>query len=151
MKLGEIIKIYRDKHDLSMEQFGSMAGISKMTISVLERNYNPKTGKEPSASSATLRGCAKAMSMTLDELIAMLDDDQLVHVATTMPMTEYARTNNLDSRFEQLIDELENRKDGFSINDIQLTEKDIKFICESFECHWNYVRSIIASGHNQNK
>lgn len=147
MKIGEIIKSYREKHDLSMDQFGSMAGVSKMTISVLERNFNPKTGKEPSASSATLRGCAKAMNMTLDELIALLDDDQLINVATVAPNHIYARSNDLDARFEHFLDELENRKDGFMINSIKLNQSDVDLIRESFQAHWNYIKTTILNNH----
>lgn len=83
MKLGEVIREYRMRENLSMGDFANETGLSKTYISMLERNYNTSTGKEIIPSIATLSACAKAMHCTLDDLIDLLDDDQLVNVCFT--------------------------------------------------------------------
>ena len=45
MTLGEIIKDYRIKNNLSMDAFSIQSGLSKAYISLLEKNRHPKTGK----------------------------------------------------------------------------------------------------------
>lgn len=45
MTLGEIIKAFRKEHDMSMDDFSRVSGISKSYISLLEKNKHPKTGK----------------------------------------------------------------------------------------------------------
>lgn len=82
MKLGELIKSYRKIHNLSLGQFAEKAGLSKMYLSMLEKNYNPSTGKEILPSTTTFQKCAKAMGISIDQLLENLDNDQLVHVIT---------------------------------------------------------------------
>lgn len=143
MKIGEIIKSYRMAHDLSMEQFGNMAGISKMTISVFERNFNPKTGKEPSASSDSLKKCARAMGMTLDELIEMLDDDQLINVAVTNK-TEFKRSNDIERRFNDFMMELELRKDDMVLDGHTLTKEEKEMLSNMLANDLAMMKRIIS-------
>ena len=46
MELRTFINSYRKKHDLTMEEFAKLASLSKGYISMLERGYNPQTGKK---------------------------------------------------------------------------------------------------------
>ena len=102
MKLGELIKSYRESHGLSMSQFAKKAGLSKMYLSMLEKNYNPSTGKEILPSTTTFQKCAQAMGVTIDQLLSKLDNDQLIHVIT-VPESEIIQTvtkyHNLRSQF----------------------------------------------------
>ena len=78
MYIGEIIKEYRDKHGLSMQDFANLSGISKAYIGVLEKVYNPTT-KEPVAPSLPkIKAIATAMGMELDDLLKLLDSNQPV-------------------------------------------------------------------------
>ncbi len=43
--LGDIIKEYRKSHRMSMDSFAERAGLSKPYISMLEKNFNPKSRK----------------------------------------------------------------------------------------------------------
>lgn len=83
MKLGEILKQYRDTHNVSMSEFAIRIGMSKAYVSMLEKNYNPSTQKPIVPSVHTLKKCAKAMGITLDELVRSLDDDQLINLVET--------------------------------------------------------------------
>ena len=45
MNLGDLIRNYREKHDLSQRQFAEMCDLSNGYISILEKGANPNTGK----------------------------------------------------------------------------------------------------------
>lgn len=72
MTLGDIIAAYRAEHNLSMEAFANLAGISKAYISMLERNRTQR-GDEPVPSIDTFRKVADAMGLDVDALIRMVD------------------------------------------------------------------------------
>jgi transcriptional regulator with XRE-family HTH domain len=85
MYIGELIKKYREKHGLSMQDFANLSGISKAYIGVLEKVYNPTT-KEPVAPSLPkIQAIASATGMELDDLLKLLDRDQPVIVNTNRP------------------------------------------------------------------
>lgn len=99
MYIGELIKKYREKHGLSMQDFANLSGISKAYIGVLEKVYNPTT-KEPVAPSLPkIQAIASAMGMELDDLLKLLDRDQPVIVNTNRP----AQRLNEDEK--QLLDD----------------------------------------------
>lgn len=82
MYIGELIKLYRKQHGLSMQDFANSSGISKAYIGLLEKVYNPST-KEPIAPSLPkIQAIAKAMGMELDDLLHQLDSNQPVIVNT---------------------------------------------------------------------
>jgi repressor LexA len=74
MLLGEMIKEYRRKHDLSQRQFALMSGLSNGYISMLERNLNPSSGRPLVPSLPVLKKVASAMRLSLDDLMQMADD-----------------------------------------------------------------------------
>ncbi len=75
MTLGDYIKEYRSVHKLSMDDFASRSGMSKAYVSILERNYNPSTGKAAIPSLETIKRVATATSVDFNDLIAMLDEN----------------------------------------------------------------------------
>lgn len=81
MTIGEIIKHYRTANDLSMDNFGKLASLSKAYISILERGSNPRNNKPVIPSIDTLRAVAQAMNMDLNELINLLDDNQKIKLS----------------------------------------------------------------------
>ena len=81
MTIGEIIKHYRTANDLSMDNFGKLASLSKAYISILERGSNPRNNKPVIPSIDTLRAIAQAMNMDLNELINLLDDNQKIKIS----------------------------------------------------------------------
>lgn len=85
MTLGDYIKEYRQTHSYSMDEFAQRTGISKAYISILERNYNPSTGKAAIPSLDTIKRVAVATAVDFNELIAMLDGDQKVFLGTDKP------------------------------------------------------------------
>lgn len=76
MYLGELIREYRKKHQISMQTFADRAGLSKAYISQLESNRNPKTGDSIVPSVETFVKVASAMNISVDELYGLVDENQ---------------------------------------------------------------------------
>lgn len=70
MKLGEIIKKYREEHGLSQREFAKKAGLSPTYIWYVEQDKHPQTGKPINPSLPSLSKIARALDMALDELMA---------------------------------------------------------------------------------
>ena len=80
MLLGEIIKEYRAKHNLSLQDFADKIGTSRSYIHMLEKNINPSTNKPINPSIETLKSLANAMDLDVDTLLKKLDDNQLIYL-----------------------------------------------------------------------
>jgi repressor LexA len=78
LTLQNIIKSYREETGTTMQALADRAGLSKGYISMLESGKNPKTKKPIAPSMAVLSKIASAMGMSVNSLIAMLDDDQKI-------------------------------------------------------------------------
>lgn len=74
MRLGEYIVEYRRKHGLSQRQFAEKCGVTNGYVSMIEANANPATGKPIVPSIDKLRTIANGMNISLDKLVAALDD-----------------------------------------------------------------------------
>ena len=77
MKLGEVIREYRQHHRISMGDFAKASGLSKPYISMLEANKNSKGGKPIKPSAETLMKVSSAIGVTLDELLRKLGDEEI--------------------------------------------------------------------------
>lgn len=74
MELKTFINSYRTEHNLTMEQFAKSASLSKGYISMLEKGYNPQTGKKIIPSISALNNIAIATGTGLDHLLKIIDD-----------------------------------------------------------------------------
>lgn len=74
MTLGQIIKAYRIRNHLSQRQFALLCDVSNGYISMLEDERNPKTNEPIVPSLVTMKKIAKAMNMTLNDLMSQADD-----------------------------------------------------------------------------
>ena len=77
MELKTFINSYRTEHNLTMEQFAKSASLSKGYISMLEKGYNPQTGKKIIPSISALNNIAIATGTDLDHLLKIIDDNQV--------------------------------------------------------------------------
>lgn len=84
MKLGEIIKEYREKTGMSQRQFATACKISNGYISMLENGINPKTQEPITPSIFALKDIAAAMHVPLHDLMASCDD-MPVEMPTSVP------------------------------------------------------------------
>ena len=74
MTIGEIIKKYREENKISQRQFAARCGISNGYISMIENGVNPSTGEAPKPSLSALKGIARGMNTTLQNLFTLADD-----------------------------------------------------------------------------
>ena len=77
MKIGEIVKQYRTKNDMSQRQFAQKCNISNGYISMLEVGKNPKTNEPIIPSIEMLKKLSSAMDMSLNALFLIMDDAPL--------------------------------------------------------------------------
>lgn len=89
MKIGEYIKEFRKKHDMTMQEFADKSGLSKGYISMLERGKHPQSNRQLVPSINTFGKVAAAMGISVDELIANLDADQIVDLKHESQNTDY--------------------------------------------------------------
>ena len=74
MKLGDLIREYREQNDLSQRQFAIRCGLSNGYISMLERGENPKTHKPVTPTLQQIKKLADGMRMATSELMGTVDD-----------------------------------------------------------------------------
>lgn len=97
MELKIFINSYRTEHNLTMEQFAKSASLSKGYISMLEKGYNPQTGKKIIPSISALNNIAIATGTDLDHLLKIIDD---IEVSLDSPAQDLIISNPQE---EQLI------------------------------------------------
>lgn len=97
MELKTFINSYRTEHNLTMEQFAKSASLSKGYISMLEKGYNPQTGKKIIPSISALNNIAIATGTDLDYLLKIIDD---IEVSLDSPAQDLIISNPQE---EQLI------------------------------------------------
>lgn len=78
MFLGEVIKKYREEHQLSQRDFAKRCDISYTYVSALEKNIDYRTGKPISPTLETVKKVSAAIQIPIDDLLKMLDDEQLL-------------------------------------------------------------------------
>ncbi len=76
MYIGEIIKEYRTNHQLSQRAFASRTALSPSYINTLEKIYNPKTERPYSVTTDVANELAKAMNMSIEELLSKINGNQ---------------------------------------------------------------------------
>lgn len=84
MKLKEVIKKFREENDLSQREFAKRCNLSHNTISLLEREINPNSGKRMIPDTVTYKKIADGMGITMDELFTCLDQTDLVSLGSSM-------------------------------------------------------------------
>lgn len=76
MYIGEIIKEYRTKNKISQRDFASRTSLSHSYINILEKIYNPKTGNPYSVTTDVALEIARAMNMSIEELLSKINEKQ---------------------------------------------------------------------------
>ncbi len=94
MKLGDLIREYRQEHDLSQRQFADKCGLSNGYISILEKGINPNTGKPLIPTLPQYSKLAKGLDLTIMEMWDIVDDmpiDIATEISNISPMPEMKR------------------------------------------------------------
>lgn len=82
MKLGEWLKMYRARNNMTMQDLATACGFSKAYVAMLEKGVNPTTGKPLSPTIQTLDKIARGTGQDIDSLLKFLDGDQPVTITT---------------------------------------------------------------------
>lgn len=113
MTIGEYVKQYRKSQGLSMQAFGEKCNLSRAYISILEKGINPTTGKPFAPTIETLNKIAEVTGVTIDALLPLLDQNQLVTVNAPAPLsltqqeeTHIKKYRQLDADGKEEIDDL---------------------------------------------
>ena len=83
MTVGDIVKQYRESHQMSMDEFSKKSGLSKGYISMLENKVNPRNNKVIVPTLTTLQKIARCMNIDVDDLLAALDRNQEVSISSS--------------------------------------------------------------------
>ena len=75
MTIGDLIREYRESHNLSQRDFAKKSGLSNGYISMLEKGEDPRTGKPVQPKIDSLFSIARTMHMSLQDLAEKVDDD----------------------------------------------------------------------------
>ena len=73
MRIGEVVKDYRDRNNLSQREFGRRSGLSHVIIQFLEKGER-SNGEAYIPKFDTIKKVAYAMGTTPEELITSCDD-----------------------------------------------------------------------------
>ena len=135
MKLGDLIRDYREQHDLSQRQFAVICGLSNGYISMLERGENPKTHKPVTPTLPQLKKLADGMGTTIMDVLDTVEDMpidlttgamMLTGKKTPTPTNEGGRMDALDVEIATLILQLSPEKEREAVNYLRylLARKD---------------------------
>lgn len=80
MTLGDLVKEYRERQNISMEEFSKICNLSKGYISMLENNTNPRNNKPIAPTLPTIKKIALAMNMDMDTILGALDSEQEINL-----------------------------------------------------------------------
>lgn len=112
MKLGEWLKMYRTKHNMTMQDLADACGFSKAYIGALEKGINPSTGKPYSPTIQTFEKIAKGTGQDLDSLLKNLDGDQPITLNAPSSIELSDEQVNVLKAFDELNNE--GRRDFWS-------------------------------------
>lgn len=74
MRLGQMIKKYRNDNGLSLRDFARVSGVSNSYISMLETGRQPTSGRPVVPTLTKLNQIAAAMNVRVDDLIVAIED-----------------------------------------------------------------------------
>lgn len=107
MKLGDLIRKYRQENDLSLRDFAKKAGLSHSYVSSLENGFDPRSGKEVIPTIETLKKVANAMNMELDDLLAQIGYIEPDQPRPWQPVLTEKDKRDIAKELERLINDLE--------------------------------------------
>lgn len=99
MKIGELVKSYREKNNISQRQFARMCGVSNGYVSMLEEGRNPRTNEPIVPSLSTLQKISNAIGLTINDLFEMIDDTPIIINASVNKSTPHESNLTEDEQF----------------------------------------------------
>lgn len=118
MTIGEVIRRYREDHNLSQRQFALKCNISNGYISMLEKGINPKTNEPIMPSIAALKAISSAMNISLNDLLIQADD-MPVNLSLEFELQSSSRDDSRLLEFVDLFQKLTNEQQSLIISQIK--------------------------------
>lgn len=118
MTIGEVIRRYREDHNLSQRQFALKCNISNGYISMLEKGINPKTNEPIMPSIAALKAISSAMNISLNDLLIQADD-MPVNLSLELELQNSPRDDSRLLEFVDLFQKLTNEQQSLIISQIK--------------------------------
>lgn len=114
--LGDIIKKYRQDHDLSLREFSKKCGLSHTYIDKLEKGIDPRSQKPIEPTLDALEKISAAINLSLDKLLTMLgkiNSDNRVNINESKKDIEEL----LEETMSQILDQKGLMLNGQIVND----------------------------------
>ena len=105
-KLGEFIRQYRGNQ--SLREFANKCGISHTHLDSIEKGIDPRSGKAVRITIDTLKKIAKAMNMSINELLIKsgeVSDEQINNIKT---LKNIQKKNNISKNDIEILNLLKN-------------------------------------------
>lgn len=118
MFLGDLIKQYRTQNKISQRDFSKLCNLSHTYIAALEKNIDARTGKPIAPTLDTVKYVSKAMNMSVEDVLHLLEDEQEFNLKNEAPKFNdfrYASYNGIDT-------------EGLDENDIEEINRFVEFI-----------------------
>lgn len=119
MYLGELIKKYRTENKISQRDFAKLCNLSHTYIAALEKNIDSRTGNPIAPTLDTVKYVAKAMNISIEKVLNLLEDNQEFIMNEDAPKYDYsfrtASHNGIDI-------------EGLDENDIEEINRFVEFI-----------------------
>lgn len=80
MYIGDIIKAFREEHQLSQETFAAKAGLTVSEINTLEQNFQDESSRPVPVAIRQIKGIAQAMEQPMPVIMSQIPSDQQVVV-----------------------------------------------------------------------
>lgn len=80
MKLSDVLKNYREKHQISQREMARRCNVSHSLINLIEKGENPQTGKAMSQDMGTYKKIADGMGISVQSLFETLGSDAAVQI-----------------------------------------------------------------------
>lgn len=135
MKLGDIVREFRQSHGMTMQEFADLASLSKGYISMLEKGRNPRNGLPITPSIDTYAKIARAMNMTAEELLAKAKgEDVAIPAPAAEPMGLTARDErDIERRLQAIRDDIDSRSGLALMEGQEMTDDDRAAMLEAIE------------------
>ena len=119
-KLGEFIRQYRGNQ--SLREFANKCGISHTHLDSIEKGIDPRSGKAVRITIDTLKKIAKAMNMSINELLIKsgeVSDEQINNIKTVETIQTNDNFSSEDIEILNLLKDLVKEKKQSIINFIK--------------------------------
>jgi transcriptional regulator with XRE-family HTH domain len=140
MKLGELIKKFREENKMSLREFAKKAGLSHSYINNLENGIDPRSGKEVMPTIETLKKIAQAMNMELNDLLKQIGYIEAEKSREWQPQLTEKDKKDIAKTLEEWMKDLTSAEGLAFFNGEPVDEETKEYLKDSFEMILKHAR-----------